>query len=191
MIIKSLKEDVHSKIVSFVNKGRIKENIEKYADAILFYNQGLELYPKDEYEYSGQKYLYELLGNCFQKQESLNEAVKYFEKAYHCHEGSKDINLLLKLSIIYNQLNDKELSKHYADLCIKQGGRRLVKESLSSNSFFEEEIQNKNKTEIPSIYKVVNGKEYTFEEWKAYEKEQWKIYQEKRIKRYSDYPKFN
>lgn len=31
-----------------------------------------------------------------------------------------------------------------------------------------------------SVYKVVNGKEYTYEEWKEYEEEQWKIYQKNR-----------
>ena len=119
MTIKSLEENTYSRIVSLVNKGKIKEDIKNYADAIGFYSQALDLYPKDEYEYPGQKYLYELLGNCFQKQENLNQAVKYFEKAHQCYEESKDINLLLTISIVYNQLNNKELSKHYADLCIK------------------------------------------------------------------------
>jgi tetratricopeptide (TPR) repeat protein len=140
MTIKSLEENTYSKIVSFVNKGKIKENIKKYADAIVFYNQALDLYPKDEYEYSGQKYLYELLGNCFQKQENLNEAVKYFQKAYQCYEGPKDINLLLTISVVHNQLNNKELSKHYADLCIKEGGHTLVEACMLLKNPFEEEV---------------------------------------------------
>jgi len=124
MSIKSLEENTYNKSVSFANKGKIKESIKKYADAIVFYKQALDLYPKDEYEYSGQKYLYELLGNCFQKQDNFNEAVKYFEKAHQCHEGSKDRNLLLAISAVYNKLNNEELSKHYINLWIKQGGTK-------------------------------------------------------------------
>jgi tetratricopeptide (TPR) repeat protein len=175
MHIKSLEENTYSRIVSFVNKGKIKENIENYADAIVFYNKALDLYPKDENEYSGQKYLYELLGNCFQKQQNRNEAAKYFEKAYQCYEGPKDINLLLTISIVYNQLNNKELSKQYTDLCIKQGGHKLVEACMLLKSSFEEEVQSKDKTEVPPIHKVVTGKEYTFEEWKVYESEQKEI----------------
>ena len=120
MDIKSLEEDTFSKIVSLVNKGRLKENTEHYLNAIAFYDQALDTYPKDENEYYGQKHLYELLGNCFEKQEDLNKAVIYFEKAYRCHEGSKDKDILLKISSIYSQLNDDELSKHYTNLCINK-----------------------------------------------------------------------
>ena len=183
MILKSLEEDVHSKIVSIVNKGKLKESIENLEEAIVFYNQALEIYPKDENEYFGQKYLYELFGNCFERQENLDEAVKYFEKASQCYEGLKDKNLLLKISILYSQLNNEELSKHYADLCIKQGGRKLVKESPSLNSLFEDEMQTQNEIVVPKIYKVIDGKEYTFEQLKVYENEQWKIYQEKKNKK--------
>ena len=35
----------------------------------------------------------------------------------------------------------------------------------------------------PEIYKVVDGKEMTYEEWKQYEERQWQIYQEKKKKK--------
>ena len=35
----------------------------------------------------------------------------------------------------------------------------------------------------PEIYKVVDGKEMTYAEWKAYEERQWQIYQEKKKKK--------
>ena len=183
MTLKSLEEDIYSKIVSIVNKGKLKDGIKNHQNAITFYNQALDVYPKDEAEYLGQKYLYELMGNSFEKQEKLDEAVKYFEKASQCYEGVKDKNLLLKISILYSQLNNEELSKHYADLCIKQGGRKLVKESPSLSSLFKDEMQTQNEIIAPKIYKVIDGKEYTFEQWKVYENEQWKIYQEKKNKK--------
>lgn len=153
MIIKPLEKNTFSKIVSLVNKGKLKDTLGNHLDTIAFYNQALDVYPKDENEYFGQKYLYELLANSFEKQGNLNETLRYLEKAYQCYEGSKDKDLLLKMSVIYNQMNNEELSKHYTNLCIEQGGRKLVEECMLLKRFLEEEVQNKNKTEVPYLNK--------------------------------------
>jgi len=44
----------------------------------------------------------------------------------------------------------------------------------------EEPKKEENNTKI---YKVIDGKELTYEEWKLYEARQWEIYQEKKKKK--------
>jgi len=59
--------------------------------------------------------------------------------------------------------------------------KKLVQEKKQEERkqlFVDEEP--KKEEQRPEIYRVVDGKEFTYEEWKLYEAQQWEIYQEKK-----------
>lgn len=174
-MIKSLDDSIYREIVAIVNRGISKSRIKNYEEAIVFYYQALELFPKNEQEYIGQKYLYELIAKSYEEYGDLNRAIKYFKKAEQCYEGKKDTNILLKLAFLYYQIKHNELSEYYNNLCIKYGENGLVDRLNTPNKIHKDETFN-----TSTIYKTIKGKTYTFDEWKAYENEQWKIYQEKK-----------
>jgi hypothetical protein len=82
-----------------------------------------------------------------------------------------------KTEVVYPEKLYHKISFSLMSDAEKKLQKEKQQEQRQKTTLVEEPIEEKSK---PEIYKVVDGKEFTFEEWKLYEERQWQIYQEKK-----------
>lgn len=140
-------------VVSIINKGKIKSNSNKHQEAIDYYFQAIDLLHGE----NDQKKLSQL-GHIYSLIGISFEKQKKFNLANEYFEKSRK----------YSQKNKDILIPKKIDL---QNKKHIIESAKESK-----------KTE-ETIYKIINGKEYTIDEWKVYENEQWEIYQTRKNKK--------
>ncbi|GAA5089367.1 hypothetical protein GCM10023210_14110 [Chryseobacterium ginsengisoli] len=123
----------------------------------------------------------------FKEQLEINPLhVKMFqseERVIERNTGKLDEAIIKKVE----EVEPKKLYQKFTYKMISDTEKKLQQEKLNSSKAKEAtpditpEIVRENAK--PEIYKVVEGKEFTLEEWKIYEERQWKIHQEKKKKK--------
>lgn len=174
-----LQEEIFTKIVSLVNKGKLSFQKKNFEKAIVYYMKARAIFPVPIEEYKGAEQLYILLGDACFASKKYEKAQEYYIQSQNCVDKDQYLNSKFKIGKIFYEIGKTDLAKNYFQQVYDNSGKKLFyfEDAKYYNLITYSENKGTNKEEKQnSVYKSFKGKNYTKEEWDIFEQRQWEEY---------------
>ncbi|MBY0073354.1 hypothetical protein C1N83_25540 [Priestia aryabhattai] len=106
-----LSTGLHQKIVKICGYGDSLVEENKMDEAVLAYEEAIQLVPEPKVNWSASTWIYGTLGDTYFSMEKYEQAIKYLKRALTCPDGEDNPFLLLRLGESYYELKDFELAR--------------------------------------------------------------------------------
>ena len=136
-----LSEDIQDALEEICDQGNEAMDEGNPAEAIVFFQQALELLPKPVEEWEVYGWLQAALGDAYFALRDYEKAREYFHKAY-TFAGPEDVNpfVLLRLGQSYKQLHDEKNATEYLLRAYMLEGEDIFEEDREDFAFLKDNV---------------------------------------------------
>lgn len=128
-----LSEELHNQIIDLSEQGESFLEFEKYDEALVKFQEALDLVPYPKKDWEASTWLYASIGDTLFSKQLYKESLNAFLDAYNCPDGTNNPFVNLKLGECYFELEEFEKAKEYL----------LRTYMLEGDEIFEEEEEDK------------------------------------------------
>lgn len=121
--------DVEAEIIELIEEGNALLDEDEVLEARQKYMEALMLVPEPKSEDYNATWLYATIGDTYAMEDELEEALPYFEAAFHAVDGDENPFVLYMLGKCYYELGNEAEAKKYFQLAYDYDDRKQIFES--------------------------------------------------------------